>query len=153
MRTITVNKWSVPVTGAAIVSLAAIGFAMQPAQAADPTMVVHVKASTLVEPATVCPDGILGAHFIINQLANGPASISVVAGGASITVPKESQNNKTAHYTTTAISGKVTDATAVVPTSWTGQFVLSHYICAPTTTTSTTPSSTSSTTSSGTPTT
>ena len=152
MRTITVNKWSVPVTGAAIVSLAAIGFAMQPAQAAD-TMVVHVKASTLVEPSSVCPNGLLGAHFIINQLANGPSSISVVAGGTTTTVPKDFQNNKTAHYTTTAITGKVTDATAVVPTDWTGQFVLSNYICSPTTTTSTTSSSTSSTTSSGTPTT
>jgi hypothetical protein len=152
MRTITVSKWSVPVTGAAIVSLAAIGFAMQPAQAAD-TMVVHVKASTLVEPSTVCPDGILGAHFIINQLSNGPASIDVVASGITITVPKDAQLNTTAHYTTTAITGKVTDATAVVPTSWTGQFVLSNYVCSPSTTTTTSSSSSTTSTSSGTPTT
>ena len=146
MKTLTINRWTLPAAGAAMVAAAAIAISMGPAQAAD-TMVVHVKQASIADHAADCPDGVIGAHFIINQISSGPSSINVsLADGSSQTVAKSKQTLSVAHYDAWFTGTLVTDATAVVPTSWTGQFVLSNYYCGPST--STTSSSSSSSTSS-----
>jgi hypothetical protein len=101
-----------------------------PAHAADGTL-VHVKQASLDQG---CGDqSITGAHFVINQITAPPASIDVVlSDGSTVVVPLSKQLQKVAHYTVTFAGGlTVTDATAMVPAGWTGQFVLSNYICGP----------------------
>ncbi len=81
-------------------------------------------------------------HFVINQLAdfNGdgkineadaPASIHVTwASLDSADVPLDGVNGHEASYTTTAnLDSTVTGATAIIDSSWSGQFVLSHGPC------------------------
>ena len=76
--------------------------------------------------------------FILNGLANSsdaPASIQVVlSGGGSITVALSKLNNKNAHYSLAAgdvPAGQVpVNAFAVVPDSYSGNFVISHVPCA-----------------------
>ena len=98
MRTLTISRWSLPAAGAAMVAAAAIAISMGPAQAAD-TMLVHVKQASIADHAGDCPDGVTGAHFVINQIASGPASIDVeLADGSSQTVPKSKQSGTVAHY-------------------------------------------------------
>ena len=90
---------------------------------------VHVKQGSLTQG---CGDqSITGAHFVINQITAPPSSISVsLSDGSTVTVPLSKQLQKVAQYTVMYTAGlTVTDATAVVPTGWTGQFVLSNYIC------------------------
>jgi hypothetical protein len=152
MRSITVNKWSVTAAGAALAATAALAFSMPTATAAD-TMTVHVKQASLADHAADCGDGgIVSAHFILNQIGSArPDSITVdFSDNTSSEVSLLKLSGPTAHYLANTGGALVTDATAVVPSTWTGQFVLSHYVCGTTTTTTTT--SSSSTTSSGTPT-
>ena len=152
MRTLTISRWSLPAAGAAMVAAAAIAISMGPAQAAD-TMLVHVKQASIADHAGDCPDGVTGAHFVINQIASGPASIDVeLADGSSQTVPKSKQSGTVAHYDVWFTGTLVKDATAYVPNSWTGQFVLSNYYCGPSTSTTSSSSSSSSSTTSSTPT-
>jgi hypothetical protein len=133
-----------------MVAVAALAITMQPAQAAD-TMLVHVKQASITDHAGDCPDGVTGAHFVINQIASGPASIDVeLADGSSQTVAKSKQSGPVAHYDAFFTGTLVKDATAYVPNTWTGQFVLSNYFCGPST--STTSSSSSSSSSSSQPT-
>jgi hypothetical protein len=142
MRTISVTKWTVPALFMALLAMIALAIGTQPAQAVE-TMTVHVKQASIADHAADCPGGIVGAHFIINQIADGPATIEVMfTDGSSQTVPKSKQSGSAAHYDAFGTS-EIADATAEVPTSWTGQFVLSNYICG-STTTSTTSSSSSS---------
>jgi hypothetical protein len=137
-----------PAAGAAMVAAAAIAISMQPAQAAD-TMVVHVKQASVADHAADCPDGVTGAHFVINQISSGPASIEVeLADGSSQTVAKSKQSGPVGHYDVWFTGTLVKDATAVVPNTWRGQFVLSNYYCGPSTSTTSSSSSSSSTTSS-----
>jgi hypothetical protein len=127
-----------------MIAAAAIAISMQPAQAAD-TMVVHVKQASIADHAADCPDGVIGAHFIINQISSGPATINVeLADGSSMNVAKSKQTLSVAHYDAFFTGTLVKDATAVVPNTWTGQFVLSNYICGPSTSTSSSSSSSSS---------
>lgn len=153
MKTLTVSRWSVPAIAAILVALVAFAINMQPAQADGHLMSVSVKQASLADHAGDCVDGATGAHFIINQLAAGtaPASIEVtLSDGSTHTVPLSKHTGGAAHYDIAFASGLlVTDATANVPTGWTGQFVLSNYKCGPTTSTT---SSSSSSSSSGTPT-
>ena len=129
-----------------MVAAAALAISMGPAQAAD-TMLVHVKQASIADHAGDCPGGIIGAHFVINQIASGPANIEVMlADGSSQTVDRWKQSGPVAHYDVWFTGTLVKDATAYVPNSWTGQFVLSNYYCGPST--STTSSSSSSSTSS-----
>ena len=127
-----------------MIAAAAIAISMQPAQAAD-TMVVHVKQASIADHAADCPDGVIGAHFIINQISSGPATINVeLADGSSMSVAKSKQTLSVAHYDAFFTGTLVKDATAVVPNTWTGQFVLSNYICGPSTSTTSSSSSSSS---------
>lgn len=100
---------------------------------ADATTTVHVKSSTLVTTAGTCSgQSITGGEFIINQLySTPPASITVYfSDGSSQTVGLSFTAGKTAHYIGNWDSSMtVTDATAELPTGWSGQFVLSHYLC------------------------
>lgn len=146
MRTISF-KWRVPAVLLAIITAVGLGFlSTSTAQAVD-TKVVHV--GNLAGHAADCPDGLVGAHFVITQIGSAaPATITVVAGG-TYTVARDKITGGTAHYVL-ATAVLVTDATAVVPVTWSGNFNLSDYRCAPTTTTSTTPSSSSTTPSSST---
>ena len=127
-----------------MVAAAALAISMGPAQAAD-TMLVHVKQASIADHAGDCPGGIIGAHFVINQIASGPANIEVMlADGSSQTVDRWKQSGTVAHYNAYFTGTTVTDATAYVPTSWTGQFNLSNFICGPSTSTSSSSSSSSS---------
>jgi hypothetical protein len=137
-----------------MVAAAAIAISMGPAQAAG-TMVVHVKQASIADHAADCPGGVTGAHFVINQIASGPASIDVeLADGSSQTVAKSKQSGPVAHYDAWFTGTLVKDATASVPNTWTGQFVLSNYYCGPSTSTTSrsSSSSSSSSTTSSTPT-
>src|SRR5687767_7377401 len=98
MRTLSINRWTLPAIGAAMVAAAAMAISMAPAQAAD-TMTVHVKQSSIADHAADCPGGVTGAHFVITQIASGPATIDVeLADGSSQTVPKSKQSGTVAHY-------------------------------------------------------
>ena len=114
-----------------------------PAAHASGTVEVHVKQASLTDQGC---DGqaISGGHFVINQITSPPASISVsLSDGTTLVVPLSKQTLKVAHYTVTFTPGlTILDATAFVPTGWTGQFVLSNYLCGGSTPTPTpTPSS------------
>jgi len=114
------------------------------AHASGPTTLVHVKQASLAQS---CGDqAIVGAHFVINQIApaDQPSSIQVtLQGGSTVTVGISKSLRSVAQYTVAFASPTtVTDATAVVPQTWTGQFVLSNYICGPGGSTTPPPSST-----------
>jgi len=115
------------------VVIAAAASSDNQAHATGPTKTVHVKQASLSQ---TCGDqAIAGAHFVINQIAaaDQPSSINVMlANGSTVTVSISKSLSSVAHYTVIfAAPTTVTDATAVVPASWTGQFVLSNYICGP----------------------
>ena len=151
MKTLHVSKWSLPVVFAALVAAVALVMGMQPAHAQG-TMTVHVKQASISDHAGDCPGGVIGAHFVINQIADAPDSIEVsFADGSSQTVVLAKQSGPVGHYNAMS-DALVVDATAEVPDTWQGQFVLSNYFCGSTTTTSSSSSSSSTTSSSGTPT-
>lgn len=116
------------------------------AHAADTTL-VHVKAASLTDQSCNGSNRVYGGHFVINQISNPPASITViVSGGDQKVVPLSKQTRSVAQYTVTFNRPKVIkDATAYVPSNWRGQFVLSNYICGPSSTSSS-PSAPSSST-------
>jgi len=99
---------------------------------------VHVKHATLDANQGGCVDSggtVTLWHFVITGVdaTTAPGSIHVYWGPPASTdadVNLSSVNNGTAHYETTANQGSlVTDATALLPDSWTGQFNLSHVTC------------------------
>jgi hypothetical protein len=95
------------------------------------TKEIHVKQSSLDQG---CGDqSVIGAHFVINHIKAPPGSISVdVSDASSVTVNLTKATAKTAHYAGFLPPGvTVTDATAEVPLGWSGQFVLSEYVCGP----------------------
>lgn len=114
------------------------------AHAAD-TKLVHVKAASLTDQSCGGSHQVYGGHFVINQISDPPATITVtVSGGAQKIVPLSQQTQYVGQYTITFNTPKaIKDATAMVPTNWRGQFVLSNYICgpAPTSSSPTAPSS------------
>ena len=141
MRTLTISRRSLPAIGDALIAAAAIAFSMGPAQADVVTTPVHVKQASVADHAADCPGGVTGAHFIINQISSGPATIAVtLADGSTLIVAKSKQTLSVAHYDAWFSGTLVTDAVALLPTTWTGQFVLSNYYCG----TSTSSSSSSS---------
>lgn len=142
MKTITVTKWSVPAILAALLAVFALAtISTQSASAVGHEMPVSVKQASLADHADDCPGGIMGAHFVITQIAAGPATIEVYyEDGSSETVPLAKQSGTVAHYNATS-GGVVVDAVALVPSTWTGQFNLSNYICGPSSSTSSTPTS------------
>jgi hypothetical protein len=108
------------------------------------TVEVHVKQASTTDQS--CEESISGGHFVINQISSPPASITVMlSDGTSSTVPLSQQTSKVAHYALSFADGlTIVDATASVPVDWTGQFVLSNYVCSATPTTTPPPSPTSS---------
>lgn len=108
------------------------------------TVLVHVKQSSLTDQS--CNgQAITGAHFVINQISSPPATITVrFRNGDTKVVPLMHKTRSVAQYTVTFPAGRIiVDATAYVPSGWSGQFVLSNYLCGPAPT-STPPSSSSS---------
>lgn len=97
---------------------------------ASGTVLIHVKQASLTDQGC---DGqaISGGHFVINQITSPPASISVsLSDGSTQTVPLTHQTQKVGQYTLTFTPGlSILDATAMVPSGWSGQFVLSNYLC------------------------
>ena len=73
-------------------------------------------------------------HFVITQTSDSqaPATITVTWGNGQIAVVAlDKVTGGTAHYATTAnLPSTVTSATAVIDTTWTGEFNLSHGPCA-----------------------
>jgi len=97
------------------------------------TQIIHVKQASLSDHE--CDD--TEWHFVINQIPSGcehPASIHVYwDNGQDAIVPLSSSSGPVAHYTTNLyLSSYITDATAEICNSWSGQFVLSHGPCKPT---------------------
>jgi hypothetical protein len=99
---------------------------------------VHVKHASLGDVQGPCaPGSITLWHFVITDMTDdtAPANIHVYWDTPADTdVPLEkvtpSPQGGVAHYTTTLHQGSlVTDATALVPDDWTGQFNLSHVTC------------------------
>ncbi|MBU6424389.1 MAG: hypothetical protein KGQ88_10170, partial [Chloroflexi bacterium] len=116
----------------------------QPTATTPPGTTIHVKTSTLTGYSCDASQW----HFVITQIGAGaPSSIFVTwANGDSATVPLRAVTGGTAQYSTTEdLTTAVTDATAVVPASWGGQFNVSSGPCGlgSSTTSSPTPSSSS----------
>jgi hypothetical protein len=90
---------------------------------------VQVDASSLVVPAGKVA---VGARFEITgvEQEHAPASISVaLSDHTTVTAALVKQHGTVAYYRLTFTAGvNVTDATAVVPGSWTGQFRLIAYL-------------------------
>jgi hypothetical protein len=156
MRARLIAAGSAVAAGAVITVIAlagpsvAAGPALDGAQAAA-SIPVSIKQASLSDHAGDCPGGATGAHIILNQISPesaAPATITVtVTGGGTVSVPLAKYTGSTAHYNVPLTPGHlVTNATASVPSTWTGQFVLSHYMCGPTTTTTAPPTTVITTT-------
>jgi hypothetical protein len=94
------------------------------------TVLIHVKQASLTDQG--CGgQAISGGHFVINQITSPPASISVsLSDGTTVTAPLTHQTRKVGQYTISFTPGlSILDATAMVPSGWSGQFVLSNYLC------------------------
>jgi hypothetical protein len=120
------------VTAMVLVLGAFVGVAL-----ADQT--VNVKHATLEDHQGNClnSNGTVSLwHFVITDMtdATAPASIHVYWDTpADEVVPLQKVSGGAAHYATTDHADSlVTDATAVVPDDWSGQFNLSHVTCTPT---------------------
>lgn len=97
---------------------------------ASGTVLIHVKQASLTDQS--CGgQAISGGHFVINQISSPPASISVtLSDGSTQTAPLTHRTQKVGQYTLTFTPGlSIVDATALVPSDWSGQFVLSNYLC------------------------
>jgi hypothetical protein len=107
------------------------------------TVQVHVKQASLTDQ-NCGSQTISGGHFVINQITEPPSTITVrLSDGSSHVVPLSHQTSKVAQYTLNFSPGlQILDATAWVPAGWSGQFVLSNYLCGgPTPTSPSTPPS------------
>jgi hypothetical protein len=95
------------------------------------SVTVNVKQASLSQG---CPAGqeIVGAHFVITQIGGAsPGAVSVtLSNGSEVTAGRTATTGGTAHYNV-ALSGgvMVTNASAVVPSNWAGEFNLSDYRC------------------------
>jgi hypothetical protein len=109
-----------------------------PAAHASGTVLVHVKHASLTDQGCA-GQPISGGHFVINQIASPPSSINVyLSDGSTATVPLSKQTRSVGQYTLSFTPGlSILDATAAVPSGWSGQFVLSNYLCGGSTPTST----------------
>lgn len=105
-----------------------------PAASAGGGMTVHLKQSSVTE-YDGC-SGFTGAYFVITDLkGDAPASITVTLSDSSTqVVPLLANDGGSAHYSMTVdlTAVRVTDATAVVPSGWSGQFNISHCLSATT---------------------
>jgi hypothetical protein len=139
-------RWRVlAINLSALIAAALLLFGATTLAGAEGEQTISVKQSTLTDDKGDTSQGgclagggsVLMWHFVINGLteATAPASISVTWDKpATANVPLSffagGGNSGAAHYETTLNAGSVvTNATAVVPEGWTGQFVLSHVSC------------------------
>lgn len=104
------------------------------------TVEVEVKADSLKDNLQKgCPAGqeIIGAHFVITQSVDdeganvSPTEISVqLSNLTTVTAPRIATTGGVAHYGLSLAAGiTVANATALLPSTWTGEFNLSHYNC------------------------
>jgi hypothetical protein len=115
------------------------------AQASTPTKVITLTHGGGLDnnPPPSCDGGQLQALFIINQIsdaaANAPASITAFfSNGSSGVYPLFQVEKSNAHYLGDVPAGaEVVGAQALIYDSWSGSFVLSHYTCGTSTTTTT----------------
>ncbi|SRR6266571_4170468 len=102
---------------------------------ATATKTVHVHKATLTQTGTCTGANATGAHFVITQIlkADAPNTITVFFDdGSSANSTVTTKHKHESGYDIFYASGlKITDATAVVPVGWKGQFNLSHYLCGP----------------------
>jgi hypothetical protein len=128
-----------------------------PARAGTTKVIVDDKQGLDQRPSA-CGAGLAPmAYFVINQVdapADAPSSITVnFADASSATYPLLVVDGKAAKYQGPVPTGSyATSATAVVYAAWSGEFVLSHYLCGttpPTTDPTTSPSTDVTTTSQG----
>ena len=101
----------------------------------------------LDQPVPNCGAAPVLAYFVINQLASptlAPSSIQVFfSDGSSATYPLLTVDGPVAKYQGLVPAGsRVTDATAVIYSSWSGRFNLSHYFCGTSEVTTTTEATT-----------
>ena len=117
---------------AALVTIAAVAVALVASTAFADTE-QHVKQASLDDRQGECVGTVTLWHFVITQVTatTAPASIHVVWDTpAEADVPLDKVTGSTAHYETTLNVGSlVTDATAVLPDDWSGEFNLSHVDC------------------------
>jgi hypothetical protein len=118
-------------------------------QSAFASMTVHVSSGSLDQSNSCGGDTTAtGAHFVINQIAQADAPLTItvtLSDGSTVTGVRVANNASESGYNAVFAAGlTVTDATAVVPDGWTGQFVLSNYICGATPPPTTPPPTTSS---------
>ena len=120
------KKWTIALSMLVIVGIVSFG------AVAIASQVVH-QMNTVA--GSSCGDEWL---WVLNQLANpgtdAPATITVfLSGGGTIQVGQCKVNNHTVHYCLDPGDlppGETpVDATAEVPNSWSGRFVLSHHPC------------------------
>lgn len=128
-----------------------------PKPSASGTMTVHVKQSSITD-ATCEGGGTVrtGVYLVLNQIAKADAPLTVhvffdPTGGADAKRVVNNQNESAYSVSFPAGVTGITDATAVVPTNWSGQFVVSHYLCGSQSTTPSTPETTPVTTTPSTP--
>ena len=96
------------------------------------TDVIQIEAKALTDHGCNTSEW----HFVITQIdeeSNAPGSIDVTwANGNSASVPLDKFTGGVAHYSTTAnLDSTVTSATAMIYSSWSGEFNLSHGPCKP----------------------
>lgn len=138
------------VVAATLITVFGILTLATPAHAGTTKVIVDNKQGLDQRPST-CSGGLQPmAYFVINQVdspADAPTSITVkFSDGSSTTYPLLVVNGKAAKYQGPVPAGAyVTSASAVIYEAWSGEFVLSHYLCG-TPQSSTTSSSTSSST-------
>src|SRR5215469_4106169 len=127
---------------------AVLGAGGHAAHAADATRIVHVKPSTIGKPGCEGTGSVrTGVFFVITDVtaATAPASVHVVWSDLSESdVPLLSTQGNNAHYSADFPPGVtgITDATAVVPANWDGQFNVSHHLCGERSTSTPPPSTT-----------
>jgi len=132
-----VKKWTIALSMLVIVGIISFGVALA-------SVTVHQMNAV---SGAGCGDEWV---WILNQLASSsdaPATITVYfSGGGSTSVGQCQVNNHNVHYCLAAgdvpAGETVVDATAVVPGSWSGKFVLSDRVCAPSPSPSPSPSPT-----------
>jgi hypothetical protein len=75
-----------------------------------------------------------GVFFVITDIsdADAPSSVQVFSGATEFNAPRLARR-AVARYSVDFPAGVtgITDATAVVPATWDGQFNVSHYLCGP----------------------
>jgi hypothetical protein len=134
MKSIMIGRRSRAAIAAGLLAVGGLSVAVASSAAALTT--ANLKVASLNDHAGDCVNGATSGLIVLNQIsaADAPATITVTfSDGSSAVVPLSGVNGGAAKYNVAVPSGAlITGATADVPDSWSGQFVLSHYTCATT---------------------